>query len=850
MDSDSPIDDPLEPQHPAYWKVQDWDSGTVEFVSSGAALFDSSHRVVGQLRGGNPADLCEEPDPAWFGKFAEAWDTSGFGGVGGGQPSTQLQPWLDPDCVALRDPSRLVLDGREAGQFPNGCNTVSDLSAGTEVIESGSDTRVAGDRSLAWGCDQFGMTWMDDSDGEVYFARLTPSMQLISGSVVQVTSAGGESAFPSIEWNGAHFGVVWHDMRDNPYGEIYFQLLDGDGALLDTNGGSAGTALRLTTDGTNNYSLYPDVSWTGSRWGVAWDHLSPSSNGYQIRFMQLPAVPVAPGSTKNVTSTAGHSLFPSLVWSGEVFGVAWHDGRNGSYEVYFARLDHDGDKIGLEVAVTSDDGAGSEFVSLATTGPYGFGVTWHDFRDGSWQVYFAALDAVGTVQHGPLNVSDSSGDALSPSLAWGSGEYGVSWRDNRFDDGSGPVENYETLFTRLTPSGGEADVVQRVSSSQDLSFWSSLAWSGLEFGVLWNEGAENDIESIHGRRIGCCKDSDLDLVNVCPFDPRSNPLGGDCDDTNPNTFPGAGEVNDGADNQCPGDAGYGEVDEVSSLTASADSSMFRLYWPVQEGADEYEIARSESPLFDDDCQLFAATGGSWSDPTTPDGARAFFYLVRATSPFGGSWGLNSAGAERTVACDLVSASFFDDFDRTDSNSVGNGWAELELVSSPDSARILTNRLNFPDADAAVAYRPNGGDAGRRNVSVTWLFRKGSDSTNLMEVDAVSVAHNGLIQNARHGLNVRWSVGAGSIEIADENDVQGGASFPFTLDTDYRFEWNVCSDYSSSVRVWRSSDERPTLPVVESGAFLPESLFSFWAIGNRFSAFFDDFRVESPARDCE
>ena len=81
--------------------------------------------------------------------------------------------------------------------------------------------------------------------------------------------------------------------------------------------------------------------------------------------------------------------------------------------------------------------------------------------------------------------------------------------------------------------------------------------------------------------IGCASDADCDgvLSNI------------DCDDSNPSTFPGAPEISDGIDNQCPGDPGYGAVDETfgdhwccepSSTDCHAIDA--RLYcWPRQAG---------------------------------------------------------------------------------------------------------------------------------------------------------------------------------------------------------------------------------------------------------------------------
>lgn len=118
------------------------------------------------------------------------------------------------------------------------------------------------------------------------------------------------------------------------------------------------------------------------------------------------------------------------------------------------------------------------------------------------------------------------------------------------------------------------------------------------------------------------------------------------------TYPNASEVNDGQDNQCPGNRGYGVADEISGssgFTVAGNKGMF--CWPPQVGATSYEVARSNQRNFSSCIFLGTTTGNCLSDPATPAGAQAVFhYLVRAATPNVGSWGQNSAGSERILSC--------------------------------------------------------------------------------------------------------------------------------------------------------------------------------------------------------
>lgn len=78
--------------------VPDWTIGSTESGSSGAPLFNSDKKVVGQLHGG--AASCNNNSYDSFGWFRSSWN-------GGGTPQTRLRDWLDPI-----DANPLEIEGR------------------------------------------------------------------------------------------------------------------------------------------------------------------------------------------------------------------------------------------------------------------------------------------------------------------------------------------------------------------------------------------------------------------------------------------------------------------------------------------------------------------------------------------------------------------------------------------------------------------------------------------------------------------------------------------------------------------------------------------------------------------
>lgn len=158
-----------------------------------------------------------------------------------------------------------------------------------------------------------------------------------------------------------------------------------------------------------------------------------------------------------------------------------------------------------------------------------------------------------------------------------------------------------------------------------------------------------------------CLDADGDGFGTpgVPPCPAGSPL--DCDDSDPTIHPDALEVNDGRDQQCPGEIGHGVIDEFSgdfrfNCISFPDCQPTQVVWfPGQEGATGYQLARSDRPDFSGGCAIFTAPCCFVEDGESPPPGGAFFYLVRPVSPNLGSWGQNSSGVERTAICGLQSA---------------------------------------------------------------------------------------------------------------------------------------------------------------------------------------------------
>ena len=396
---------------------------------------------------------------------------------------------------------------------------------------SGDETRVSDDPggsgrpSLAWTGSEYAVAWEDDQDGtyEVFLARLDALGDEI-GSELQLTDSENNRGNPSLVWNGDGYALAWWDGRHGD-SEIYFGRVaccddadqdgytecagdpndadpavnpdaqetcdgrddNGNGAVDEGCDGDCDAAeessgdVRVTDDSA--ISILPAAVWNGGGYGVAWEDSRDGSR--DIYFAALDPAGGRLDADLAITSDAGNSEDPDLVWTGDGYGVVWKDDRDGNEEVYFARLDASGAKVSGDMRISYDPGA-SHQPDLAWNGSE-FAVVWEDDRNGDWDLYFARVDASGNKIGGDVRVMAGSFGSLEPQLVWTGTEYGMTWRDIR--DG-----NWEVYFTRFDVNGVLLGGDIRITNDTGYSSGLALVWTGSEYAVAWNDARDTEWE--------------------------------------------------------------------------------------------------------------------------------------------------------------------------------------------------------------------------------------------------------------------------------------------------------------------------------------------------------------------
>ncbi|MBV9950343.1 MAG: hypothetical protein JO291_00220, partial [Acidimicrobiia bacterium] len=167
----------------------------------------------------------------------------------------------------------------------------------------------------AAGNGQYLVTWQEPRTigGTNLYARRFGADGSPRGGLITLSSAAADQTCPMAAWNGTNWLVVWTDQRTGNK-DVYGALVYGNGAVTPTTG--------FAISARRSEQQSPAVAWNGTDFVVAWNDLR---NGTQ----DIYAARVTPGRTVRdpngiaVTTAAGPQQAPSVVSSGGRTLIAW-----------------------------------------------------------------------------------------------------------------------------------------------------------------------------------------------------------------------------------------------------------------------------------------------------------------------------------------------------------------------------------------------------------------------------------------------------------------------------------------------------------------------------------------------
>jgi hypothetical protein len=273
-----------------------------------------------------------------------------------------------------------------------------------------------------------------------------------------------------------------------------------------------GPDVRLTNAPGHSYTTYNNtysIAVSGNNIHVIW--YDQRDGNWEIYYKRSTDNGATWGADTRLTNNAASSWFSAVAVSGNNIHVLWWDSRNvTNWEVYYKRSIDNGATWGPETRLTNGAVLGSVYRTPASVAVSGnnIHVTWHDLRNGDWEIYYKRSTDNGTTWGVDTRLTNYPGYSLAPSVAVSGNNIHTVWYDQR--DGNG-----EIYTKRSTDNGVTWGVDTRLTNNPSFSGQNSVAVSGSNVHVVWNDTRDGNYEIYykHSTDNGDSWDIDTRLTN-------------------------------------------------------------------------------------------------------------------------------------------------------------------------------------------------------------------------------------------------------------------------------------------------------------------------------------------------
>ena len=328
------------------------------------------------------------------------------------------------------------------------------------VVDTTRLTYADGDSWLSeLGADIYGnihVTWQDNRDGndEIYYTKLDNNGNTLVDDM-RLTSDNAESVFPHLQLDGSgNVHIIWRDSR-NGSPEMYYIKLDNNGnVLVDTT--------RLTSGPTFNHNLRVDnvdiihIAWQDRRDGNPEIYYAKLDNNGNPLISDI-----------RVSTATGDSWWPYIGIDNSLnVHIAWYDARNGNGEIYYTKLDNNGNTLVDDTSLTFAGGAVGA-PALEVDNSNNIHIVWPDNRNGYSALYYTKLDNNGNTLIDDTLVTTANGEGYLMDMD-DEGNVHIAWSDNR--DG-----NDEIYYTKIDNNGNTLVDDTRLTFDDADSWWPRIS---------------------------------------------------------------------------------------------------------------------------------------------------------------------------------------------------------------------------------------------------------------------------------------------------------------------------------------------------------------------------------------
>jgi FlgD Ig-like domain len=313
------------------------------------------------------------------------------------------------------------------------------------------------------------IAWTDargGSNGDIYAQRVdTWGHPLWTSDGVPVCTDAADQSFPSILSDGAGGAIIaWTDARNfaTTNFDLYAQRVNASGV---TQWAANGLAISTATRG----QYYPKMASNGAGGAILvwYDYRNNASNSdiYAARLTSAGTLPDGAAGIAISTGSTNEGSPSIMPYGGGGAIIAWIDSRNGSFDIYAARLSNSAvvlDPGGIGIC---QEGSDQYYPACVSDGAGGAIISWMDARNDA--VYAQRINSAGAVQWASNGVAVASQNGSSifdmpRMLADGSGGAIIAWP--RFGSSSSDLNIFAQ---RINASGARQWLPDDVSVCND-----------------------------------------------------------------------------------------------------------------------------------------------------------------------------------------------------------------------------------------------------------------------------------------------------------------------------------------------------------------------------------------------